>query len=149
MLDVLPRNMRPMKIALVLFTILGGLSHCLADDTQKTLSSPSIVKLIESYQKASTTKDYQESLAKLLDIQKIHRKHFDRVKIGKSVFHYPGLIAMGRLRYTRAKGGFYQLRLGLSPKHPEDNLPDGLTALLIDFDDSGIVTGKEIPRYKW
>jgi hypothetical protein len=83
--------------------------------------------------------------------QKLQDKHaalFNKVEIGKSVFEYPGLIAMGTLRYAEDNKQPYSLTLGIRPHH--SLFADSFNEYLIGFDSKGIVQHKaKVPYSKF
>lgn len=129
----------------ILVTLLVTVSISIAFGTEISTDiaahHPEVQKAIESYQ--STKNEFRDAHRAILKLQKRHKEVYDGLKIGDSVFKSKGLLTLGEIRYDKKTG--YSLQLGFEPR----DAGEGLTALIVLFDDNGIITKKSIPRYKW
>lgn len=116
-----------------------------------SLSHPATQRILEKYEEADTPEKHEAIIPRLQALQRSHREIFDVVTVGEPVFGHSGLLALGRLRHVEKSEmgeAHYQLTIGVRPRTAGDN-QRCLTALEIRFDESGVVAGKSIPRYKW
>ena len=134
--------MRTVNCILVKICILSVMTISASPLADVAAHSPEVQKVIKDYRSPDVGKSY----SKLLKLQKVHRGVYDRLKVGESIFTTKGLIPLGEIRHEEDK--YYKMTFGFSPKTASDN-EAGITALIVHFDDKGVITKKMIPKYKW
>ena len=70
---------------------------------------------------------------------------YERVGVGKSVFDYPGLIALGPIRYDPSGPIPYSLTIGIRPHNSEFAKTFG--EYRIEIDEKGVIQGKSKVQY--
>lgn len=80
-------------------------------------------------------------------LQDEHTAIFNKIEIGKSVFDYPGLIALGVIRYDQGVRVPYILTVGVRPHLSE--FAGSFGEYRVEFDAKGVVQSKSKVRYSW
>ena len=136
-----------MKI-LTPFLVVLTMSFAFGAETTSDIAAhnPKVQKAKQEYRTAESGETYLAALNAVLKLQEKHRKIYDAIKLGDSVFTHEGLLTLGEIRYEQKQG--YRLTFGFRPREAGENAI-GITALIVHFDDEGLITKKTIPRYKW
>ncbi len=72
---------------------------------------------------------------------------YERIELGRSVFDYPGLIALGPIRYDPRGKIPYSLMIGIRPHISE--FAETFGEYRIKVDEKGIVQSKSKVKYSW
>lgn len=105
--------------------------------------NPEVQKAIEEYRSAERGEAFLADWNTVLILQKKHRAIYDAIKLGDSVFAHEGLLTLGKIRIRKEDGD--TLTFGFRPR----DAGEGITELIITFDDKGLIRRKSVSRYKW
>lgn len=89
----------------------------------------------------------KQVIARAQKLQVEHTAMYQRIEVGKSLFDYPGLIALGTIHHDPKAPIPYSLTIGVRPHISE--FSDSFREYRITFDNKGIVQSKSTVEYKW
>jgi hypothetical protein len=82
----------------------------------------------------------QQVIARAQKLQNEHTAMYERIEISKSLFDYPGLMALGKIHYNPKANIPYSLTIGIRPHIPE--FADAFCEYRITFDSKGMIQTK-------
>lgn len=82
----------------------------------------------------------KQVIARAQKLQNEHTTMYGRIEIGKSLFDYPGLVALGKIHYHPKATIPYSLTIGIRPHIPE--FADAFCEYRITFDSKGMIQTK-------
>jgi hypothetical protein len=82
----------------------------------------------------------KQVIARAQKLQNEHTAMFERIEMGKSLFDYPRLIALGIIHYDSKGTINYSLTIGIRPHIPE--FAEAFSEYRITFDSKGLIRSK-------
>ncbi len=137
-------NIQHILIALVVLSVLHIIpAEGQIEATEARPLNPDALDIIGEFRRVGQPK-YTDIEKRIIDrAQKLQDEHtaiFNKIAIGNSVFDYPGLLALGTIRYDEHDQYPYFITLGISPHISE--FSDAFRQYSIQFDAKGIVQKK-------
>jgi hypothetical protein len=151
--DVAMNRFRKMRSLIGMATLLGTFLAASADERsvlREVRLDPASTDIVGQFHQVGYPK-YTDVEKQIIDrAQKMQDEHdamFKRIEVGKSVFDYRGLIALGPIVTDPDGGNSYTLTIGIRPHLVEFSETFG--EYQIEIDGKGIVRNKTKVTYIW
>ena len=102
--------------------------------------SPDIIGQFHQVGHPKYTDVEKQIIARAQKMQDEHAAAYQRIAMGKSVFDYPGLIALGTTNYDPSLKRPYILTIGIRPHLPD--FANSFCEYRIEIDEKGIIQSK-------